>query len=158
MFSLIERLQKKPKYKRKLIALSFSGGVTFLIFLFWASGMYLYGGYSSENNASEREISPFRVINRHVDDFVGAVGETFSDIDRVLNKNGVYDLYEDPEKPIEKKNSKNIDKEKSEGYNMKEERSFGTEKEERNTEEWADDPEADEGVKKGDGEFEEEEF
>ncbi|MGM0482450.1 MAG: hypothetical protein ACQEP6_01115 [Patescibacteria group bacterium] len=160
MFSLIERLQNKPRHKRKLIALSFSAGFTFFIFIFWASGMYLYGDPSSVDDSPERDASPFRVINRNISSFVGAVGETFSDANKVLDKNNVYEFYENSENSTEKEESiKNSDKEKSEESEVNKERVFDVENKESHTEEEpAEDSE--ENLEKGESneEYKEEEF
>lgn len=102
MFSLIKRLQSKPRNKRRIIAFSVSAGFTLLIFVFWFSGVYLYGDPSSENEVSEQKPSPFRVINRNIRGFLTTVGDSFSEIDEVMEQNGVFDLYE---------NSENVNKE-----------------------------------------------
>lgn len=98
MFSFISRLQRKPRYKKKMIAFTVSAGFTFFVFIFWASGLYLHGFSSSEETVSRDDRhSPFKVINRNVSQFFAGVSEMLSDTDEILQSSGLYELYETSE-------------------------------------------------------------
>ncbi len=94
MFSLLERLRKKPKHTRKIIALCTSFGVTAFIFIFWISGVHIHSVSTSKTPGTAESPSPFKVIQRYTSEFVAGVGETFSGIGDLF---GEMDLYEDEE-------------------------------------------------------------
>ena len=94
MFTFIARLQRKSRYERKLIAFATSAGFTFILFVFWASSMYLYGVASSEQDMAQRDKpTPFEVLTRQLSQFTASAGEIFSDTDEFLSSDDMQDLY-----------------------------------------------------------------
>ena len=103
MFSLISSLKNKPKRIRKLAAVSLAGGFTFLIFIFWMSGHYLNEISITENRLTESERhGPFKVINRYVENLLGGAGSFISETGEAINRSGIYELYDEYEKELER--------------------------------------------------------
>ncbi len=124
MFSLLERLRKKSKNTRRVIALGTSIGVTAIIFVFWVSGIYLHGVSGPKDVASSGGgPSPFKVIRDQASDFVAGVGGVFSEVNNIFEGSVLNEVEESTEEldHLEEEMAIEDSVEESGGYKEKEE-------------------------------------
>ncbi|MFP4616580.1 MAG: hypothetical protein ACLFNR_00250 [Candidatus Paceibacterota bacterium] len=117
MLWLIENLKEKPKHKRKFIAVTVSGGVTFLIFIFWVSSLYLHGlsdrsENSGDNGAQSVGHSPLRVIQKNAGEIKSEVSELLSGTKEIWEDDLMYEIQEGEEAGLENKNKSEYIKER----------------------------------------------
>ncbi len=75
MFDYLDKIRKKPRHTREVIAVSFSGVFTFVVLAMWWNA-FTFGGVNKQDDLAQKQDSPLQALSKIVNEGKKTAAET----------------------------------------------------------------------------------